>query len=202
MKKLSTLIAILMIASMLLSACAPAAEKKEDCSSPDVFCVGLVTDVGKIDDKSFNQSTWEGVKQAEKELGAKVQYIETTDSKDYDKNIATFADAKYDVIVTVGFALGEATIAAAKKYPDIKFIGVDQFQSETIPNLAGLIFPEDQSGFLVGALAAMMTKTKKIGAVLGTDAVPPVWRFGEGYRAGAAYIDPTVEVTVVYHNDV
>ncbi|MGB9521201.1 MAG: BMP family lipoprotein, partial [Anaerolineales bacterium] len=79
---------------------------------------------------------------------------------------------------------------------------VDQFQSETIPNLAGLVFPEDQSGFLVGALAAMMTKTKKIGAVLGTDAVPPVWRFGEGYRAGAAYIDPTVEVTVVYHNDV
>jgi len=202
MKKLSTILAVLMIASMLLSACAPAAEKKEDCSSPDVFCVGLVTDVGKIDDKSFNQSTWEGVKQAEKELGAKVQYIETTDSKDYDKNIATFADAKYDVIVTVGFALGEATIAAAKKYPDIKFIGVDQFQSETIPNLAGLVFPEDQSGFLVGALAAMMTKTKKIGAVLGTDAVPPVWRFGEGYRAGAAYIDPTVEVTVVYHNDV
>lgn len=202
MKKLSTILAVLMIASMLLSACAPAAEKKEDCSSPDVFCVGLVTDVGKIDDKSFNQSTWEGVKQAEKELGAKVQYIETTDSKDYDKNIATFADAKYDVIVTVGFALGEATIAAAKKYPDIKFIGVDQFQSETIPNLAGLVFPEDQSGFLVGALAAMMTKTKKIGAVLGTDAVPPVWRFGEGYRAGAAYVDPTVEVTVVYHNDV
>jgi len=202
MKKLSTILAVLMIASMLLSACAPAAEKKEDCSSPDVFCVGLVTDVGKIDDKSFNQSTWEGVKQAEKELGAKVQYIETTDSKDYDKNIATFADAKYDVIVTVGFALSEATIAAAKKYPDIKFIGVDQFQSETIPNLAGLVFPEDQSGFLVGALAAMMTKTKKIGAVLGTDAVPPVWRFGEGYRAGAAYVDPTVEVTVVYHNDV
>lgn len=202
MKKLSTILAVLIVASMILSACAPAAEKKEDCSSPEVFCVGLVTDVGKIDDKSFNQSTWEGVQQAEKELGAKIQYIETTDSKDYDKNIATFADEKYDVIVTVGFALGEATIAAAKKYPDVKFIGVDQFQAEALPNLAGLIFPEDQSGFLVGALAAMMTKTKKIGAVLGTDAVPPVWRFGEGYRAGAAYIDPAVEVTVVYHNDV
>jgi len=65
-----------------------------------------------------------------------------------------------------------------------------------------LNFPEDQAGFLVGALAAQMTKSKKIGGVFGTDAVPPVWRFGEGYRAGAAYIDPSIEVTNVYHNDV
>ncbi len=201
-KKLYTFLAVIVVAAMLLAACGPKPEAKPDCTKPEVFCVGLVTDVGKIDDKSFNQSTWEGVKQAEKELGAIVQYIETTDAKDYDKNIATFADAGYDVIVTVGFALGEATIAAAKKYPNVKFIGVDQFQAEAVPNVAGLIFPEDQAGFLVGALAAMMTKTKKIGAVCGTDAVPPVWRFGEGYRAGAAYIDPSVEVTVVYHSDV
>ncbi|NMC12904.1 MAG: BMP family ABC transporter substrate-binding protein [Chloroflexi bacterium] len=201
-KKVLVIVTVLMVASMLLSACAPAGEKKADCSKPETFCVGLVTDVGKIDDKSFNQSTWEGVKQAEKELGAIVQYIETTDSKDYDKNIATFADEKYDVIVTVGFALGEATIAAAKAYPDIKFIGVDQSQSEVIPNLAGLVFPEDKAGFLVGALAAQMSKSGKIGAVCGTDAVPAVWRFGEGYRAGAAYINPAVEVNVVYHSDV
>jgi basic membrane protein A len=200
-KKLYPLFAILVIAAMVLAGCASQGAST-DCSSPDVFCVGLVTDVGKIDDKSFNQSTWEGVQQAEKELGAQVKYIETTDSKDYDKNIATFADEKYDVIVTVGFALGEASIAAAKKYPDIKFIGVDQFQEEAITNLAGLNFPEDNAGFLVGALAAMMSKSKKIGAVCGTDAVPPVWRFGEGYRAGAAYIDPAVEVNVIYHSDV
>jgi basic membrane protein A len=199
-KKLYPLFACLMIAAMLLSACA--SQGAGDCSSPNVFCVGLVTDVGKVDDKSFNQSSWEAVKQAEKDLGAQVKYIETTDSKDYDKNIATFADEKYDVIVTVGFNLGEATIAAAKKYTDVKFIGVDQFQSEEIANLAGLNFPEDHAGFLVGALAAMMTKSKKIGAVCGTDAVPPVWRFGEGYRAGAAYIDPAVEVNVIYHSDV
>jgi len=203
-KKLSLLLAVVLLASMALTACQPAAsgDTKPDCSKAETFCVGLVTDVGKIDDKSFNQSTWEGVKQAEKDLGAVVQYIETTDSKDYDKNISTFAEAKYDVIVTVGFALGEATIAAAQKYPEVKFIGVDQFQENTIANLTGLSFPEDQSGFLVGALAAMMTKSGKLGAVLGTDAVPPVWRFGEGYRAGALYIKPDVEINVVYHNDV
>jgi len=222
-KKFSMLLAVIMIATLVLSACAPAATPaveptapaaapvepttastggEADCASADVFCVGLVTDVGKIDDKSFNQSAWEGVQQAQKELGATVQYIETTDPKDYAKNIGTFADAKYDVIVTVGFALGEATIEGAKQYPDIKFVGVDQFQGETVANVAGLIFPEDQAGFLVGALAGWMTKSNKIGAVLGTDAVPPVWRFGEGYKAGVKYANDKAEVTVVYHNDV
>jgi basic membrane protein A len=203
MKKLYTLLAVLLVAALLLPACAPA---EADCSSEDVFCVGLVTDVGKINDKSFNQSAWEGVQRAEKELGAKIQYIETADSKDYDKNIATFADENYDVIVTVGFGMGEATIKAAGLYPNVKFIGVDQFQATETPGVVGLNFPEDNAGFLVGALAAMMSKSHKIGAVCGTDVVPPVWRFGEGYKAGAAYVDgmmgSATEVFVVYHSDV
>jgi basic membrane protein A len=197
-KKLTIVFAVLMVASLLLSACAPAAapaaEKK--------FRIGVVTDVGKIDDKSFNQSSWEGVQKAATELGAEAQYIETADSKDFAKNIATFADEGYNVIVTIGYALGEATIEAAKKYPEIKFIGIDQSQTDTLPNLAGLIFPEDNAGFLVGALAAQISKSGKLGAVCGTDAIPAVWRFGEGFRAGAAYINPDVEVTVVYHSDV
>ncbi|HEX5838915.1 MAG TPA: BMP family ABC transporter substrate-binding protein [Anaerolineales bacterium] len=203
MKKLYVLLAALLVAAMILPACAPA---QADCTDEEVFCVGLVTDVGKINDKSFNQSAWEGVQRAESELGATVQYIETTDAKDYAKNIGTFGDAGYDVIVTVGFALGEATAAAAATYPEVDFIGVDQFQAETVDGVAGLNFPEDQAGFLVGALAAMMSESNKIGAVCGTDAVPPVWRFGEGYKAGAAYADgmsgDTTEVFVVYHSDV
>jgi basic membrane protein A len=201
-KKIYIMLAGLIIAAMLLAACAPSGEQAPDCKSDQVFCVGLVTDVGKVDDKSFNQSGWEAVQQAEKDLGAKIQYIETVDSKDYDKNIATFADAGYDVIVTIGFNLGEATVNSAKTYPNVKFIGIDQFQAEVTPNVAGLNFPEDIAGYLVGALAAQMSKSGKIGAVLGTDAVPPVWRYGEGYRAGALYINPNIEVTTVYHNDV
>lgn len=207
-KSILATLAVLVILS-LLAACGPKPTEApkasvEDCPKAEVFCVGLVTDVGKIDDKSFNQSTWEGVKKAEQELGALVQYIETTDSKDYDKNIGQFGDAGFDVIVTVGFALGEATMAAGPKYPNVKFIGVDQFQAPgaEVSNVVGLIFPEDQSGFLAGALAAQMSQSGKLGAVLGTDAVPPVWRFGEGYRAGAQYINPGIEVTTVYHNDV
>ena len=194
MKKLFAVFALLLIVAMALPACAPAAP---DCKSADVVCVGLVTDVGKIDDKSFNHSAWEGVKQAEKELGAKVQYIETTDFKDYDKNISTFADEGYDVIVTVGFGMGEATAAAAGKYPEVDFVGVDQFQawqydddaSNDIANVSGLNFPEDQAGFLVGALAAMMSETGKISAL---SAVPMLFRPSGGSVKAIALAQPTL----------
>jgi len=186
---------------------APAEEEAGECGDEGVFCVGLVTDVGEIDDKSFNQSAWEGVLQAQSELGAQIDYIETGDAKDYASNIGLFAENGYDVIVTVGFAMGEATAEAALAYPDINFIGVDQFQgwgfdddtSNDINNLSGLIFHEDQSGFLAGALAAMMTETGKVGAVLGTDLVPPVVAFKEGYEAGALYINPDLELISTYH---
>jgi basic membrane protein A and related proteins len=193
----------LLAAAALAGACGGKA-KKNDCASPEVFCVGFVTDVGKIDDKSFNQATWDGVQRAQKELGAVAQYIETTDAKDYAKNIATFAEEKYDVVVTVGFALGEPTRAAAEQFQDTRFIGVDQFGAPGAErkNLVPLSFPEDQAGFLVGALAALTTKTGKVGAVLATDAVPAVWRYGEGYRAGARHVKPDVGVNIVYHNDV
>lgn len=164
--------------------------------------VGLVTDTGSVNDKSFNQSSWEGVKRAETELGVETKYVETKDAKDYAANIQQFVDAKYDVIVTVGFNLAADTVAAAKANPGIKFIGVDQFQEAEVPNLAGLIFDEDKAGYLAGALAALLSKTGNIGAVCGTDAVPPVWRFGEAYKVGAMSIKPDIKVQVTYHSDV
>lgn len=211
-KKISIIMALVMIATLALTACG--GPKQQDCTKANVFCVGFVTDVGKIDDKSFNQTAWEGVQKAKTDGNADVvQYVETTDSKDYDKNIATFADAGYDMVVTWGFALTDATYNAAKKYPNVLFVGGDQFLSKDdthpdwpLANLLAVVYNEDQSGFLVGALGAMMSKSHKLGAVCGTDAVPPVWRYGEGYKAGAAYEDAkmgtTTEVTVVYHSDV
>jgi len=196
------LLVSLLIAAMLLPACAPAA----DCDKEEVFCVGLVTDVGKINDQSLNQSTWEGVQQAEQDLEAHIEYIETTDAKDYARNIAIFGDQGYDVIVTVGPALGEVTAAAAAIYTETDFIGVDQLQAEAVDSVAGLNFPEDNAGFLVGALAAMMSKSNKIGAVCGTDANPAVRRYVEGYKAGAAFADQfkgiTTQVSVEFHSDV
>lgn len=170
-----------------------------DCSSEDVFCVGLVTDVGEIDDKSFNQSAWEGVQRAEAELGAQIDFIETKDAKDYATNIGLFAENGYDVIVTVGFALGDATLEAAGNYPDVHFIGVDQFQGFETANFTGILFPEDRAGFLAGALAALVSDSGTVAAVLGTDLVPPVVAFKEGYEAGAAYINPDINLISTYH---
>ncbi len=176
------------------------AATEADCTAEDVWCVGLVTDVGEIDDKSFNQSAWEGAQQAAEALGAaEVNYIETKDAKDYGANIDLFATQGYDIIVTVGFAMGEATVAAANTYPDIYFIGVDQFQSETLPNLSGLVFNEDKAGYLAGVLAASLNESGTIASVLGTDLVPPVVAFNEGYKNGAKSVNPDINNIATYH---
>ncbi len=214
-KRIGILIAFLLILVLMLAACgggagapaeggaaegeAPAEEPSGDCADEEVFCIGVVTDVGEIDDKSFNQSAWEGVQLAQSELGAQIDFIETQDAKDYAANIGQFANNGYDVIVTIGFAMGEATAEAAGQYPDIDFIGIDQFQGEAIDNLAGLIFNEDKSGFLAGALAAMLTETGTVGQVLGTDLVPPVVAFKEGFDGGAKYVNPDINLISTYH---
>ena len=178
---------------------AAAQEPADDMDDAEPFKIGLVTDTGKVDDKSFNQSAWEGAQQAAAALGVEVNYIETEEAKDYENNIGLFVEDGANVIITVGFGLGDATIAAAQANPDIFFIGVDQFQGETMPNLAGLIFPEDKSGFLAGALAGMLTESNIVGAVLGTDLVPPVVAFKEGWENGARYTNPDVQTISTYH---
>ncbi len=229
MKRLALLITALLLLAMLAVACgggttetpveeaapteeaavveeateAPAEEEaaaEGDCSAEDVLCVGLVTDVGRIDDKSFNQSAWEGAQQAAEVLGAaEVNYVETTNATDYAANIDLFAGQGYDIIVTVGFAMGEATAAAAATYPDIDFIGVDQFQGDTIANLTGLVFNEDKAGYLAGVLAASLSESGTIASVLGTDLVPPVVAFNEGYQNGAMSVNPDINIIATYH---
>jgi len=199
-KKIFTVLSFLIITSMLLAGCGPKGATEADCATAEVLCVGLVTDVGEVDDKSFNQSAWEGVKKAEAELGAIVNYVETKDAKDYAANMQLFIDKGYDVIVTVGYALGTATVEMAKANPNVKFIGVDQGQwSETVPNVAGLVFDEGKSGFLAGVLAGSLTKTNTVAAVLGTDLIPPVVFFNLGYIAGAKYVNPDINVISTYH---
>jgi basic membrane protein A len=208
MKRMRTLAGISILA-LVLAACSSgttdtAAEETaaglddSNCAAAENFCVGLVTDIGKVDDKTFNQSAHEGATAAAAEVGGFYKYIETTDSKDYAANLKQFTDKSYDVIVTVGFMLGEATAVAAKENPNSKFIGVDQFQAEEVANLTGLIFPEDQAGYAAGYLAGLMTKTNKLGQVLGGE-IPPVQKFAKGFEAGALKANPAVKVTTVYH---
>jgi basic membrane protein A len=205
MKRMRTLAGISILA-LVLAACSSgstdAAETAvvddSNCVAVENFCVGLVTDIGKVDDKSFNQSAWEGAQAGAAEVGGFAKYIETTDTKDYAANMKQFTDKSYDVIVTVGFLMAEASAAAAKENPNTKFIGVDQFQAETIANLTGLVFPEDQAGYSAGYLAGLMTKTNKIGSVLGLE-IAPVQLFAKGFEAGAKAANANVSVTTVYH---
>ncbi len=161
--------------------------------------IGVVTDIGRVDDKGFNHSAWEGAQQGAAAIGGEASYIESESSRDYEKNINAYVDQGADVIVTVGFALGEATTAAAKANPNIVFIGVDQDQQEVLPNLAGLIIPADHSGFLAGALAGMLTRSNVVAAVLGTDQIPPVVAYKEGWERGARHTSPQVTTISTYH---
>ena len=160
------------------------------CGTVGVICIGVVTDIGHVTDKSFNQAAWEGAQAGAKAVGGIANYIESNAATDteYGNNIDLFAGKKYNVIVTVGFLEANATVAAAAKYPNIKFIGVDQFldTTKTTPNLAGLNWHEDQAGFIVGYLAGYLTKSGKTGAVLGMN-IPPVYRYAAGFQNGVAF---------------
>jgi len=204
-KSFFILFTLVLFSALVLTACGgqQAAPEEEAPAAASDFKIGLVTDVGRVNDRSFNQSAWEGVKAAGESMGLTegegYKYIETSDAKDYADNMQQFIENGYDVIVTVGFALGDATAEAAKENPDIQFIGIDQFQGEEIPNLTGLIFHEDHSGYLAGALAAHMNESGTIAAVLGTDLVPPVVAFNEGYIAGAKATNPDINIISTYH---
>lgn len=183
------------------SSASGAASDDSNCADAAVFCIGLVTDTGKVDDKSFNQASHEGAKAAAAADGGFYKYVETQDAKDYAANMAQFTNKKYDVVVTVGFLMTDATAEAAAGSPDTKFIGVDQFfdpAKVTAKNLTGIQYPEDQAGYGAGYLAGLMTKTNKIGQVLGLE-IPPVQKFAKGYEAGAKAANPAVQVTGVYH---
>jgi len=146
----------------------------------------MVTDVGGIDDKSFNATSWHGMELARDELGIEVAYLESQQQTDYAANISQFIDQDYDIIITVGFLLGEDTATFAAQNPDTKFAIVDFAYDPTIPNVLGLTFATDEAAFLAGYLAAGMTKTGKVGTFGGID-IPPVTIFMVGFQNGVNY---------------
>lgn len=170
--------------------------------------IGYVSDVGKINDQSFNQASWTGVQEGAKAIGLPEQcysFIETTDSADYEKNINAFVKEGYNVIVTSGFAMGQVTRKVARENPNVYFIGIDQQQvdengqPDPLPNVAGLNFHEDIGGFLAGAAAGLMTKSNVVGGVFGCYFIPAVARYEVGYHNGVSYVNPNAKIIDVYH---
>ena len=165
--------------------------------------VGLVTDVGKLSDKSFNYDSFKGVQNAmaDSSLCVSGKAIESSTPDDYPKNITQFVNGNYDMIIGVGFNLGDAVTAAAKTSPNIKFVLVDAFDfadKTPPPNLTGLLFNEDEPGYLAGALAALMSKSHTIGVVAGLETVPPVVNYVKGYTKGAQDAVAGTKVLKIY----
>jgi len=180
-----------------LAGCGPG---RSPCGEQNVWCAGLVTDFGSVD-QGINQQAWLGLEDARAAgILDRIDRIETVDSRDRAANIAAFAEQGYDIVVTVGASIADETISAATQYPNTAFIGVEQYQQAVTPNLAGLVFHEEHSGFLAGALAAEMTQTGQIGAVCEAKFIDSIRRYCEGFRAGASAADPAVGVLIAYRD--
>jgi len=131
--------------------------------------------------------------------GATTASAASREAGDHVALIDDFADARCDLIVTIGAEMGEATTAAAHQHPNVDFIGIDQHHDEELPNLAGLVFPEDHAGFLVGALAASATVTEIVAVILDSDTEPSSVAYGTGFTKGVAHVNPDVEVLSIVH---
>ena len=165
-----------------------------------MFCVGLVTTSGSIED-GINHEAWLGLQDAKAEnLADRIDYIETVDSRDREKNITFFAQRGYDVIITVGSSIADETVSSAMHNPKVLFIGVEQPQPTKYPNLTGLIFHEEHSGFLAGTLAAMITQTDRVAAVCEEKFIDPMRRYCDGFIEGVRFVDPKIKTDAVYRD--
>jgi len=204
MKKI---IALLLVLCMVLALCACGAKKEETKTeapaeapaakeeAPAKIKIGMVTDVGGVNDKSFNQSSWEGLQALDTEV-FEVNYLESKTDADYQTNINTFIDEEYDLIICVGFMLAGATQEAAEANPDQLFAIIDD-SSIDLPNVACLMFAQEQPSYLVGLVAGSMTETKTVGYVQGMVS-EPMNMFGVGYIAGVLEVCP--DATILQYN--
>lgn len=183
---------------ILATACGSSDDKGGEETKGKKFTAGLVTDVGGINDESFNQIAWGGMEQLEKELDAKVSYLESKRDADYVPNLTKFVRDKTDITWGIGFKFEKALPEVAKRFPDAKLGIVDSDLGGEIPdNVSAVLFKEEEGSFLLGVIAAKMTKTKQVGFIGGISS-PVIKRFESGFRAGVHAVDPDIEVKVAY----
>jgi basic membrane protein A len=209
-KHTSSLMAVLVILSLILAACGngtgasaseePASEPASESAAPSEsaeasesaaaavdYKVCMVSDVGGIDDNSFNENAWKGMEDAEAELGVEVTFLESRSEEDYARNINQHVSDGCDMIVTVGFLLGDATKEAAEANPDIRFAIVDFAYDPAIPNVEGLVYNTAEAAMLAGYASASWSKTGIMGTFGGINIGPGVTDFMDGFIAGMNY---------------
>lgn len=190
----------LMTAMIMILSLAVGCSSNKKVEKKNVLKVTMVTSVGGVTDNSFNQSAWEGLQKAKKDLGVNVSYIESKQEADYTTNLEAAVEGNNDLILATGFPMQQALLDIAKNYPEQKFAIVDvDYGKETPDNVICITFNENQSGYIVGLVAGKMTKTNTVGFVGGMDNVV-VRRFQVGYEAGVKAANPNVKVLAQYVN--
>ena len=195
--KLCLVLSVLLTVAMLLAACAPAAAPVQPTTSPAATAaalpnvssikVGLVTDINGVNDQSFNQLAWQGIQKASTDMGFQAKFLESTQPSDYEKNIDAFAAEAYNVIITVGALMDDATALKAKQYPDIKFAIIDNAYSDGgLINVTSLMFAEDEVAFLAGVLAGGMSKSGFVCSV-SSMRTPQSERYVMSFHGGATW---------------
>jgi len=162
--------------------------------------VCLVTDIGGLNDRGFNSLANQGLERAASELGVETRVLESHSDADYVPNLSECATQGYNLVISVGFLMGQATEDAAKQFPDTTFAIIDNAYENPEPNLQGLVFKEQEVGYLVGYLAALESKTGTISSV-GGQKIPPVDRFIAGFQKGASDAKPGIKTLNGYSQD-
>ncbi len=172
-------------------------ETEEEVIDGTGFKIGMVTDVGGVNDGSFNQSAWEGMQRAAEDFGCEVNYLESKTDSDYAPNIETMVDEEYDLIIITGYMLSDALAEAAELYPDQKFVIIDDSANAEFENVTCMMFEQAQASYLVGLVAGMVTETDTVGFVLGMENAM-MNQFGYGYLAGV--LDANEDATILQQN--
>ena len=172
--------------------------------------VGLVTDIGGLNDRGFNSLAADGVKRAERELGIEARILESKSDSDYIPNLSTLAEEGVDLSISVGFLMGDATHQAAEEFPETRYAIIDYAyeESDVLSNLQGYLFKEQESGYLAGYMAGLVTEEEgertnpeSVVSTVGGQAIPPVDRFIAGFQKGARDANPEVETLNAYSQD-
>ena len=198
--QLKKLFAVGLTAIMMSSLLVGCSSKTE--SNEDVYKIGMISDTGGVNDESFNQSTWEGLQQAQEKYGkdkVQVKYVESSQEADYTPNIEPFVEEDLDLIIGVGYKMAGAIEEASKNYPDVQFAIIDHSYEKQPENVTSLIYEDNTAAYLAGLVAAKKTETNKV-AFIGGIKSATLDKFEYGFRAGVKAANPNCELTVRYLN--
>lgn len=195
-KKLISLSTAVVIASSLLVGCSNKSEGDKG-SENKTMTIGMVADVGGINDESFNQSAWEGLQKAKEDLGVEIKVIESKQASEYLPNIESLIEEEVDLVIGVGNTMKQDIETEAKNYPDQQFVIIDETYDEIPKNVTPLLFRENEAAYLTGLIAGKMTKTNNVGFIGGMDN-NVIARFQYGYMAGVREANPNAKVSSQY----